>query len=316
MTPLLEVTGLTKHYPPRRGGDGVVRAVDGVDLTLLRGETLALVGESGCGKSTTGRCILRLVEPTAGELRFDGTDLRGLSAKQLRGWRRRMQIIFQDPYASLDPRWTVEKTLAEPLRAHTDLTKAAIRTRIGEMLDVVGLSDQHRHRYPHEFSGGQRQRISIARALLLNPELVVCDEPVSALDVSVQAQVVNLMKDLQQQFGLTYLFISHDLSVVRFISDRIAVMYLGRIVELAPTAEVFAAPKHPYTQALLSAMPVPDPTARRERIILAGDPPSPADPPSGCAFHPRCPLATEICRVERPVLRATAGGQVACHHAE
>ncbi|RCV54621.1 peptide ABC transporter substrate-binding protein [Marinitenerispora sediminis] len=323
MDTLLTVEGLTKHFPVRGGWGRTgapVRAVDGVDLTAGRGETLGIVGESGCGKSTTGRAILRLIEPTAGTVRVDGTDLAGLGPAELRRFRRRMQLVFQDPYASLDPRWTVERTLTEVLRTHTDLGRDAVRERIGDILETVGLSAHHRSRYPHEFSGGQRQRISIARALLLNPDLVVADEPVSALDVSVQAQVINLMKDLQQEFGMTYLFISHDLSVVRFISDRVAVMYLGRVVELADTADLFADPKHPYTRALLSALPVPDPAARRERVVLTGDLPSPSDPPAGCAFHTRCPLATERCRVERPETRVLAGEsgprEVACHLAE
>ncbi|RRJ65342.1 dipeptide ABC transporter ATP-binding protein [Paenibacillus oralis] len=318
MSTLLEVRNLKKHYPIRKGllskQVGSVKAVDGVTMSVQRGETLAVVGESGCGKSTTGRAILRLIEPTDGEIWFDGTDVRALNPEGLRQLRTQMQMVFQDPYASLDPRWTVRQTLEEPLRTHNPGSAAALKDRVAELMEVVGLSPYHADRYPHEFSGGQRQRIGIARALALNPKFIVCDEPVSALDVSIQAQVLNLMQDLQDRFGLTYLFISHDLSVVKFISDRVAVMYLGKVVELAPTAELFAAPLHPYTKALMSAVPVPNPEQRPERIVLSGDVPNPEQPPSGCAFHTRCPLATDICRKETPVLREVSSGrQAACH---
>ncbi|MGZ7440603.1 ABC transporter ATP-binding protein [Paenibacillus sp. TH7-28] len=315
---LLEVRNLKKHYPIRKGllskQVGSVKAVDGVTMSVQRGETLAVVGESGCGKSTTGRAILRLIEPTDGDIWFDGTDVRALNPEGLRQLRTQMQMVFQDPYASLDPRWTVRQTLEEPLRTHNPGGAATLKDRVAELMEVVGLSPYHADRYPHEFSGGQRQRIGIARALALNPKFIVCDEPVSALDVSIQAQVLNLMQDLQDRFGLTYLFISHDLSVVKFISDRVAVMYLGKVVELAPTAELFAAPLHPYTKALMSAVPVPNPEQRPERIVLSGDVPNPENPPSGCAFHTRCPLATDICRKETPVLREVSSGrQAACH---
>lgn len=318
MNTLLEVRNLKKHYPIRKGllsrQIGSVKAVDGVTMSVQRGETLAVVGESGCGKSTTGRAILRLIEPTDGEIWFDGTDVRALNPEQLRQMRTQMQMVFQDPYASLDPRWTVRQTLEEPLRTHHPAGAAVLKERVAELMEVVGLSPYHVDRYPHEFSGGQRQRIGIARALALNPKFIVCDEPVSALDVSIQAQVLNLMQDLQDRFGLTYLFISHDLSVVKFISDRVAVMYLGKVVELAPTAELFAAPLHPYTKALMSAVPVPNPEQRPERIVLTGDVPNPEQPPSGCAFHTRCPLATDICRKETPVLKEVSSGrQAACH---
>jgi oligopeptide transport system ATP-binding protein len=325
--PLLSVSGLTKHFPVKRGivfqsAVGTVRAVDGLSFDVAPGETLALVGESGCGKSTTGRLVLRLIEATEGTIRFAGRDVRGLSRGALRDLRRDMQIIFQDPYASLNPRLTVGETLAEPLRLHGLASGAALRRRIDELLGEVGLSAWHALRYPHEFSGGQRQRIGIARALASQPKLIVCDEPVSALDVSIQAQVINLMQDLMGKFGLSYIFIAHDLAVVRHISDRVAVMYLGKIVELAPKRSLFARPRHPYTQALLSAVPVPDPTAQRARIRLAGDVPSPLNPPKGCRFHTRCAYAQDRCRQEEPLLRpledgAGAEGQVvACHFAE
>ncbi len=325
--PLLSVSGLTKHFPVKRGivfqsAVGTVRAVDGLTFDVAPGETLALVGESGCGKSTTGRLVLRLIEATEGTIRFAGRDVRGLSRGALRDLRRDMQIIFQDPYASLNPRLTVGETLAEPLRLHGLASGAALRRRIDELLGEVGLSAWHALRYPHEFSGGQRQRIGIARALASQPKLIVCDEPVSALDVSIQAQVINLMQDLKGKFGLSYIFIAHDLAVVRHISDRVAVMYLGKIVELAPKRSLFARPRHPYTQALLSAVPVPDPTAQRARIRLAGDVPSPLNPPKGCRFHTRCAHAQDRCRTEEPLLRplqdgAGAEGQVvACHFAE
>ncbi|WP_238650130.1 ABC transporter ATP-binding protein [Paenibacillus piscarius] len=318
MTTLLEVRNLRKHYPIRKGffskQVGAVKAVDGITLSVEQGETLAVVGESGCGKSTTGRAILRLIEPTDGEIRFGGTDVRALNPEQLRRFRTDMQMVFQDPYASLDPRWTVQRILEEPLRTHGSAPAGELKSRVEQLMEVVGLSPYQAHRYPHEFSGGQRQRVGIARALALNPKFIVCDEPVSALDVSIQAQVLNLMQDLQEQYGLTYMFISHDLSVVKFISDRVAVMYLGRIVELARTKELFAKPLHPYTQALMSAVPVPNPGMKKERIVLTGDVPNPETPPSGCAFHPRCPYALDRCRTETPELREVdAGHQAACH---
>ncbi|WP_025688912.1 ABC transporter ATP-binding protein, partial [Paenibacillus zanthoxyli] len=264
----------------------------------------------------TGRAILRLIEPTDGSILFDGIDVLSLGPEALRKMRTQMQMVFQDPYASLDPRWTVRQTLEEPFATHMpELAGAELKDRVAELMEVVGLSPYHAHRYPHEFSGGQRQRIGIARALAMNPKFVVCDEPVSALDVSIQAQVLGLMQDLQERFGLTYMFISHDLSVVKFISDRVAVMYLGKVVELAPTKELFANPLHPYTKALMSAVPVPNPAQRRERVILRGDVPSPENPPPGCAFHTRCPVATDICRQEVPALREISPGtQAACHH--
>ncbi|MEK3902194.1 ABC transporter ATP-binding protein [Paenibacillus sp. FSL R7-0179] len=318
MTTLLEVRNLKKHYPIRKGffskQVGAVKAVDGITLSVEQGETLAVVGESGCGKSTTGRAILRLIEPTEGEIMFAGTDVRSLNTEQLRKFRTDMQMVFQDPYASLDPRWTVQRILEEPLRTHGSAPARELRSRVEQLMEVVGLSPYQAHRFPHEFSGGQRQRIGIARALALNPKFIVCDEPVSALDVSIQAQVLNLMQDLQEQYGLTYMFISHDLSVVKFISDRVAVMYLGRVVELAPTKALFAKPLHPYTQALMSAVPVPDPGLKKQRIVLTGDVPNPETPPTGCAFHPRCPHAMDRCKSEAPVLRELdSGHQVACH---
>ncbi|MNO49460.1 Oligopeptide transport ATP-binding protein OppF [compost metagenome] len=318
MSAILEVRNLKKHYPIRKGffakQVGAVKAVDGITLSVEKGETLAVVGESGCGKSTTGRAILRLIEPTGGEIMFDGTDVRSLDTEQLRRFRTDMQMVFQDPYASLDPRWTVQRILEEPLRTHEAAKNSELKSRVEQLMQVVGLSPYQAHRFPHEFSGGQRQRIGIARALALNPKFIVCDEPVSALDVSIQAQVLNLMQDLQEQYGLTYMFISHDLSVVKFISDRVAVMYLGRIVELAPTRELFAKPLHPYTQALMSAVPVPNPGLKKSRIVLTGDVPNPETPPSGCAFHPRCPFAMDKCRQDEPVLRELdSGHQVSCH---
>lgn len=318
MSAILEVRNLKKHYPIRKGllakQVGAVKAVDGVTLTVETGETLAVVGESGCGKSTTGRAILRLIEPTDGEVFFEGQDVRALSPEQLRRFRTDMQMVFQDPYASLDPRWTVQRTLEEPLLTHHSLGRNEVKSRVEELMEVVGLSPYQAHRFPHEFSGGQRQRIGIARALALNPKFIVCDEPVSALDVSIQAQVLNLMQDLQEQFGLTYMFISHDLSVVKFISDRVAVMYLGKVVELAPTAELFKEALHPYTQALMSAVPVPNPEITRQRIVLSGDVPNPENPPSGCTFHTRCPYVKDTCRSAVPELREISPGrQVACH---
>ena len=323
MSALLSVEGLTKHFPVTRGvvfqsKVGMVRAVDGISFDVAPGETLALVGESGCGKSTTGRMILRLLEASAGTIRFEGKDVRALPRGALRDLRRDMQIIFQDPYASLNPRLTVGQALAEPLRLHKLASGEKLRLRIDELLTEVGLSAWHTLRYPHEFSGGQRQRIGIARALASEPKLLVGDEPVSALDVSIQAQVINLLQDLKRRRSLSYIFIAHDLAVVRHIADRVAVMYLGKIVELAPKRRLFALPRHPYTQALLSAVPVPDPTARRARIRLAGDVPSPLNPPSGCRFHTRCIHARDLCKVEEPPLRVIGdeGAQVACHFAE
>ncbi len=295
----------------------LVRAVDGVSLDLTPGETLALVGESGCGKSTLGRLMLRLIEPTAGRVLYDGIDLGLLGATALRKARRHMQMVFQDPFGSLSPRLTVEQIIAEPLRAHGLAgSRAALREKVAALLQSVGLLPEHGRRYPRQFSGGQRQRIGIARAIAADPRVIIADEPVSALDVSVQAQVINLLQDLQQARGLSYLFIAHDLAVVRHIADRVAVMYLGRIAELGPKRAVYSAPQHPYTQALLSAAPSPDPDAPRTRIVLEGDVPSPSRVPPGCSFHTRCPIATAICREQRPPLRAVAEAQsAACHHA-
>ncbi len=321
MTPLVEVEGLVKHY--KAGGfltraQPPVRAVDGVSFAINPGETLGLVGESGSGKSTVGRNVLRLEEPTAGTVRFDGVDLSALKPADLRTLRRRMQIVFQDPFASLNPRRTVGASVAEGLEIHRIVPAANIAARVSALLEEVGLDPTYASRYPHEFSGGQRQRIGIARALAVEPRFVVCDEPVSALDVSVQAQVINLLLDLRERRGLAYLFIAHDLAVVRQIAHRVAVMYLGTIVEVGPARTVISAPRHPYTQALVSAVPDPDPSSGRSRIVLAGDPPSPAAPPPGCPFEPRCfhPRKDPRCRAERPVLRPVAGQDVACHYAE
>ena len=314
MTDLLTATGLTKHFRTRAG---LVRAVDGVSFSLAKGETLALGGESGCGKSTTARLVLRLIEPTAGTVAFEGQEVTSLSSSALRKLRRRMQIVFQDPFASLNPRMTVGDTLDEPLLIHHYGNATRRRERVAELLTLVGLSPEHMRRFPHEFSGGQRQRIGIARALALEPALVVCDEPVSALDVSVQAQIINLLQDLQQELGLAYLFISHNLGVVHHIADRVAVMYLGRIVELAGRNDLFARPLHPYTRALLTAIPRPDPSQKLARQLSAGDVPSPLNPPPGCHFHTRCPFAIDRCRTEVPALRSVAEGQLsACHRAE
>jgi len=317
--PLLKVDQLVKHFPITGGVLGrvidKVHAVDGVSFELDAGQTLGVVGESGCGKSTTGRCILRLIEPTSGEVWFEGKNVTAMGKTELRGMARDMQIIFQDPYASLNPRMTVGAIVGEALIIHK-LTKTdrEYQDRIVELLETVGLSADQMRRYPHEFSGGQRQRIGIARALAVSPKLVVCDEAVSALDVSIQAQVINLLEDLQDKFNLTYLFIAHDLSVVEHISDRVAVMYLGRIVEIASARDLYTTPLHPYTEALLSAMPVPDPQLKRKRIMLQGDVPSPIKPPPGCHFHTRCPLARKECSMESPPLKQSSDGHwVACH---
>jgi len=312
MNTLVDVRDLVKHFPVE-GTDDVVRAVDGVSFTIFAGETLGLVGESGCGKSTVGRCLLRLIEPTAGSVQFLGRDLLKLDKKELRQSRREMQIIFQDPYASLNPRMKIGAIVGEPLVIHKQGDKNERRERVAELLRRVGLDPDYMNRYAHEFSGGQRQRIGVARTLALNPKLIVADEPVSALDVSVQAQVVNLLQELQAEFKLTYLFISHGLAVVEHISTRVAVMYLGRIVEIASAVDLYAKPLHPYTQALLSAIPIPDPKQKRKRIILQGDVPTPINPPSGCRFRTRCPIAIEECAHVDPELREVSPGhQVAC----
>ncbi len=317
--PLVAVEGLTKSFAIRSGFGPwrprrELQAVAGVSFTIARGETLGLVGESGCGKSTTGRLLLRLLEPTAGTIRFAGREIQSLSERELRPLRARMQIVFQDPYGSLDPRMTVGEIVAEPLVVHRRGDRASRQRRVRELLERVGLAAAHADRHPHEFSGGQRQRIGIARALALEPEFLVCDEPVSALDVSIRAQVLNLLVDLQRELGLTYLFISHDLAVVRHLCDRVAVMYLGRIVELAPKTALYAEPLHPYTRALLSAVPIPRPGRRRSRILLQGDVPSPLAPPPGCRFHTRCPQAMEVCRrVDPELVEVRPGHRVACH---
>jgi oligopeptide transport system ATP-binding protein len=318
---LLEVRNLVKHFEVGAGffgrSRGTVRAIDGISFTLQRGETLGLVGESGCGKTTTGRCILQLERPTSGEILFEGVDLASRSEKELRVLRRRMQVIFQDPYSSLNPRMTIGQILAEPLKVHRIIaSKAGRADRVRELLSQVGLLPQHAERYPHQLSGGQRQRVGIARALAMEPSLIICDEPVSALDVSIQAQIINLLEELQSRLGLTYLFIAHDLSVVRHISDRVVVMYLGRIVEVADRQALYEAPVHPYTKALLSAVPIPDPRleSSRERTVLRGEVPSPLAPPSGCVFHPRCPIAEGRCSAEVPALREIGAGHLgACH---
>jgi len=307
---LVEVRNLVKYFPVENS-DNVLRAVDDVSFEIVGGETLGLVGESGCGKSTVGRCVLRLYEPTAGEVLFEGRNILELAPSELQKLRREMQIIFQDPYASLNPRLSILSIVSEPLKIHGISNKTEQRDRVADLLKKVGLDPNYMNRYPHEFSGGQRQRLGIARALALNPKLIVCDEPVSALDVSVQAQVVNLLQDLQSEFGLTYLFISHGLAVVEHISDRVAVMYLGKIVEIADARDLYADPLHPYTKALLSAIPIPDPRQKRERIVLAGDVPTPIDPPSGCRFRTRCPWAIEECAKVVPELREIKPGHVA-----
>lgn len=308
---LVEIKHLKKHFPAGHGQ--AVRAVDDVSFNIHRGETLGLVGESGCGKTTVGRCLLRLIEPTSGEIKFDDQDLLGLGKSEMRALRRRMQIVFQDPYSSLNPRMKVGDIIGEPLIVHAIGNKQERKERVAELLKVVKLDPDYANRYPHQFSGGQRQRIGIARALALNPDFIVADEPVSALDVSVQAQVVNLLQDLQEQFGLTYLFISHGLAVVEHISTRVGVMYLGKIVELAPALELYQSPKHPYTQALLASIPLPDPeqTRDRERIALRGEVPTPLNPPSGCRFHTRCPHAMEKCKITEPEFKEIAPGHFA-----
>ena len=320
--PLLEVRDLVKHFPIHGGllfnhSVGAVRAVDGVSFSIKPGETLGLVGESGCGKSTLARTVLQLLTPTSGSVRFDGQEISGLKRRKLQPLRREMQMIFQDPYASLNPRKRIGEIVGSPMKLHGIAEGAELRKQVEELLDRVGLAPEHYNRFPHEFSGGQRQRIGIARALALKPKLIIADEPVSALDVSIQAQIINLLEDLQDEFDLTYIFVAHDLGVVRHVADRVAVMYLGKIVESGPASEVYSNPVHPYTEALLSAVPIPDPRANRERKerILEGDVPSPANPPAACRFHTRCPYATEVCSEIEPELVKHRGGQwAACHH--
>ncbi|MBA2879412.1 ABC transporter ATP-binding protein [Anoxybacillus ayderensis] len=316
--PLLQVKGLKKYFPLTAGlfnkQIGQVKAVDDLSFVVYKGETLGIVGESGCGKSTTGRMLMRLIEPTEGSILFENEEVTKLSPQQLRKVRRDMQMIFQDPFASLNPRHTVEKILEEPLIVHGIGSKEERRKKVREMLEVVGLSSYHAKRYPHQFSGGQRQRIGIARALMTKPKLIIADEPVSALDVSIQAQVLNLLEDLQKEFGLTYIFIAHDLGVVRHISDRVGVMYLGRMVELANSEELYRHPKHPYTKALLEAVPIPDPEYKKEKQLLTGDLPSPSNPPTGCAFHTRCQACMDICKTTKPEWKEVGNGHyVACH---
>lgn len=315
---LLKVENLKKYFPIRSGlfakVTGNVKAVDNVSFDVYEGETLGIVGESGCGKSTTGRVLMRLTEPTEGRIQFDGTELTELSGEDMRKMRRDIQMVFQDPYASLNPRHTIEKILEEPLIVHGIGNEKERKEKVMKYLKIVGLSEYHAKRYPHQFSGGQRQRVGIARALMTNPKLIIADEPVSALDVSIQAQVLNLMKELQEDMGLTYIFIAHDLGVVRHISDRVGVMYLGRMVELAKSESLYEKPLHPYTQALLSAVPIPDPEYKGEQMLLTGDIPSPSNPPSGCTFHTRCPFATEECKRTAPTLKEVKPGHsVACH---
>jgi oligopeptide transport system ATP-binding protein len=320
--PILEVEHLVKHFPIKAGilfdrQIGAVQAVDDVSLTINRGETLGLVGESGCGKSTLARSILQLIEPTSGSVRFQGQEITGLAHRDSRKLRPQMQMVFQDPYASLNPRKRIAQIVGDPMRLHGIVPRSGVRDAVRELLETVGLNPEHYNRFPHEFSGGQRQRIGIARALALKPKLIIADEPVSALDVSIQAQIINLLEDLQNEFQLTYLFVAHDLSVVRHVADRIAVMYLGKIVEIGPAADVYENPIHPYTLALLSAVPIPDPRANaaREQIVLEGDVPSPANPPAACRFHTRCPRATEICsEVEPPLVNYGGDHWAACHH--
>jgi len=320
--PLLKLEGVKKYFPITKGlirqkHIGDVRAVDGVDLEVMRGQTVGLVGESGCGKSTLARVVMRLFDPTEGTITFDGQDITHVKGAELRRMRSKMQMIFQDPYASLNPRKPVGSIIAAPFELLGEIPKGGVKTEVQQLMELVGLNPEHYNRYPHEFSGGQRQRVGVARALALRPKLIVCDEPVSALDVSIQAQILNLLEDLQREFNLTYLFIAHDLGVVKHVSDEVAVMYLGKIVEMAPGETLYENPKHPYTGALLSAVPIADPrTARsRARTVLQGDVPSPIDPPSGCRFHPRCPVAQERCSVEEPQLEPHHPGQVAaCHY--
>ena len=320
--PILEVTDLVKHFPIKAGilfdkQIGAVKAVDGVSFSVRPGETLGLVGESGCGKSTLSRSVLQLIAPTSGSVRFDGAEITGLGSAELRKLRPQMQMVFQDPYASLNPRKRVAQIVGDPMKLHGIVPRSGVRAAVQELLERVGLNREHYNRFPHEFSGGQRQRIGIARALSLNPRLIIADEPVSALDVSIQAQIINLLEDLQHDLGLTYIFVAHDLGVVRHVADRIAVMYLGKIVEIGPAAAVYENPIHPYTLSLLSAVPIPDPRANaaREQILLEGDVPSPAEPPAACRFHTRCPFATEVCAIEEPPLIDHGGGHfAACHH--